>query len=214
MKALALALLFALSLYLLPYPTHSTFNPIRLRTTVDTPVVDTDGDELRPGGAYYIITAPIDLYMWPPGTELKLEWLDWASKCPSDVLISRMSDGTPITITPAADPNASVVLPSTFVSFKFELPTNKLCVDRLYWEMHESPNSGRVFVKAGEFVSNQSNQFKIEVEPSLNGYRLTYCPFGTSRCHNLGGQIDPLTRAIHLGLNDFPFVVVFKKASK
>ncbi|XP_031097034.1 sporamin B-like [Ipomoea triloba] len=208
MKTL-IALLFALSLNLLPYSTHSTFNPIRLRTNFDSPVLDTDGDELRPGRTYEIIAAPSDSLIWPPGSSLKLEWLNSASKCPSDVLISL--DATPITITPA-DPSAAVVSPSTFVSFKFDLPTNKLCVDHLYWEMREGPYSGQVFVKAGEFVSNQSNKFKIEVEPGLNGYRLTYCPFGADECNNLGGQLDMETRVIRLGVNEFPFVVVFKKA--
>ncbi|XP_019173370.1 PREDICTED: sporamin B-like [Ipomoea nil] len=211
MKALALALLFALSLYLLPNPTHSTRNPIRLPTaadvaiTSDIPVVDTDGDELRPGETYYIIAAT-----WGAGDgAVKLSNLVWPtpSKCPSDVTISSRNDGDPVTITPA-DPNASVVLPSTFLSFKFDLPTNKLCVNKLYWEIPP----GEYFVKTGEFVSNQSNQFKIEAVPN-RAYKITYCPFGADKCYNVGPAIDAWWRTFRLALSDDPIEVLFKKAS-
>ncbi|XP_031118066.1 sporamin B-like [Ipomoea triloba] len=207
----ALALFFALSLYLLPNPTHSTRNPIRLPTAADvaiasdTPVVDTDGDELRPGETYYIIAAA-----WgASGGAVKLAKLDRTPvKCPRDVTISSRNDGDPITITPA-DPNASVVLPSTFLSFKFDVPTNKLCVNKLYWEIQPE----NYLVKTGEFVSNQSNQFKIEALPNLSAYKITYCPFGTDKCYNVGATIDAWWRTLRLVLTDYPTEVSFEKAT-
>lgn len=207
----ALALFFALSLYLLPSPAHSARNPIRLPTAVasGTPVLDTDGDELRAGDSYYIIAAQSG----PSTQAVKLAGLDWPmmSKCPSDVILSVTDIGDPVAITPA-DPNATVVSLSTYLSFKFDVATNKLCVSNVYWGIQKS---GLYFLKAGEFVPDQSNRFKIEAQPDIvNAYKITYCPFGTDSCYNVGRQIDPWWRTQRLALTDFsPFAVHFKKAT-
>ncbi|XP_031110968.1 sporamin B-like [Ipomoea triloba] len=215
MKTLAL-LFFSLSLYLLPNPTHSTFNPIRLPTADEplassTPVLDTDGEELRPGQDYYVTSVT-----WGAGGGgVKLAGLDSQSACPSDVIVSRNSFdlGNPITFTPA-DPNATEVSPSTYQSFSFNVASNKVCQDKLSWGVQYDRRSGQYIIKTGEFVENLSNQFKIEVaQPSLNAYKLTYCQFGSDKCYNLGKYTDRRSRATRLALSNNPFFVVFQKAS-
>ncbi|XP_019173400.1 PREDICTED: sporamin B-like [Ipomoea nil] len=210
MKTLT-ALLFALSLYLLPNPTHSTFNPIRLPTADDTPVLDTDGDALRPGETYFITSTG----RGAASGGVQLAWLDSATKCASNVVISRpLTEGDPIRITPAAEPNATVVLPSTFQSFAFFVATSRLCVSSVFWRIRYDQPSGQYFLSSGEFVSDISGQFKIEVAPELNAYKITYCPFGGHICYNVGRYFDESAGAARLALTeDFPFTVVFKKAT-
>nr|ABB90968.1 sporamin B precursor [Ipomoea batatas] len=210
----ALALFFVLSLYLLANPAHSKFNPIRLRpahetASSETPVLDINGDEVRAGENYYIVSA-----IWGAGGGgLRLVRLDSSSnECASDVIVSRsdFDNGDPITITPA-DPESTVVMPSTFQTFRFNIATNKLCVNNVNWGIKHDSESGQYFVKAGEFVSDNSNQFKIEVvNDNLNAYKISYCQFGTEKCFNVGRYYDPLTRATRLALSNTPFVFVIK----
>nr|GMD92833.1 sporamin B [Ipomoea batatas] len=217
MKTLALLFFFALSLYLLPNPTHSTFNPIRLPTadeplasSVLGPIVDADGNELQTGQSYYMTSV-----IWGiGGGGLKLAGLD-SSACPSDVIVSPNSFdlGNPITFTPA-DPTSTAVFPSTYQSLSFNIPTNKLCQDKLSWGAQYDRRSGEYFMKTGEFVENQSNQFKIEVVlPALNAYKMTYCGLGNNECYNVGRYTDLSSRATRLALSNTPYVVVFKKDS-
>ncbi|XP_019173417.1 PREDICTED: sporamin B-like [Ipomoea nil] len=202
MKTLAV-LLFALSLNLLPNPTHSTFNPIRLPTADDTPVLDTDGDELRAGGVYIIASGPVEVSL----SRIR------ASTCPNVVSIASFSRGVPVTITPA-DPNATVISPSTYLSFSF----NNVCAKKLYWLVDRYPESetkSPYFVNAGDFLPNNSNQFKIEAEPNSNrnAYKITYCHFGSDECNNVSSRFYAWLRSSRLVLSDKPFVVVFKKAN-
>ncbi|MQJ21731.1 hypothetical protein EI020_24395, partial [Escherichia coli] len=161
----ALVLFFVLSFYLLANPAHSKFNPIRLRTahetaSSETPVLDINGDEVRAGGNYYFVSA-----IWGAGGGgLRLVRLDSSSnECASDVIVSRsdFDNGDPITMTPA-NPEATVVMPSTYQTLRFNIKTNKLCVNNINWGIKHDSESGEYFVKAGEFVSDNSNQFKIE----------------------------------------------------
>nr|ABG26224.1 sporamin A [Ipomoea x leucantha]ABG26226.1 sporamin A [Ipomoea x leucantha]ABG26228.1 sporamin A [Ipomoea x leucantha]ABG26233.1 sporamin A [Ipomoea trifida] len=215
MKAFTLALFLALSLYLLPNPAHSRFNPIRLPTTHEppssqTPVLDINGDEVRAGGNYYMVSA-----IWGAGGGgLRLAHLDTMSKCASDVIVSPndLDNGDPITITPAAaDPESTVVMASTYQTFRFNIATNKLCVNNVNWGIQHDSASGQYFLKAGEFVSDNSNQFKIEVvDANLNFYKLTYCQFGSDKCYNVGRFHDPMLRTTRLALSNSPFVFVIK----
>ncbi|XP_031128068.1 sporamin B-like [Ipomoea triloba] len=209
MKTLAL-LFFTLSLFLLPNPTHSTRNPIRLPTAdvaaaSGAPVLDSDGDELRAGGTYYIVSV-IRAF-----GGVKLVRLDSATGCASDVIIAHELDkGNPVMITPE-DPNATVVLQSTHQSLRFSIPTFFLCVFNVSWEVQKDPISGEGFVKAGDVVSYK---FMIEqdtsLSPTLNAYKITHCPFDI--CYNLGLYFDELVGARRLALSDYPHAFVFQKS--
>nr|GME13113.1 sporamin B [Ipomoea batatas]GME20272.1 sporamin B [Ipomoea batatas] len=221
-----LALLLALSLCLLSHPTsakpkpirllsHPTsakLKPIRLGTDVPiastgAPVVDADGDALQPGGAYNITSIT-----WGAGAgEVKLEWRDSNTKCPSDVVSWLYAD--PVVFTPA-DPKATAVLESSFLSFKFNVVTNFLCSGNLYWGVQHDAVSGMDFVRSDEFVENQSDRFKIErVESIMPIYLITYCPSGTDKCYYVGREFDESIKSTGLALSDFPFMVLFKKTS-
>ncbi|XP_019173413.1 PREDICTED: sporamin B-like [Ipomoea nil] len=209
MKTLAV-LLFALSLYLLPNPTHSTFNPIRLPTADDTPVLDTDGDALRAGETYFITSTGRGAASGGVG----LAWLDSATKCASNVVISGpLTNGDRIRIRPA-DPNATVVLLSTFQSFSFSVVTSRLCVNSVYWRIRYDQPSGQYFLSSDEFVSDISGQFKIEFVSGRDVYKITYCPFGGHICYNVGRYYDESAPALRLALDqEFAFSVKFVKAS-
>nr|GMC78250.1 sporamin B [Ipomoea batatas]GMD54609.1 sporamin B [Ipomoea batatas]GMD57774.1 sporamin B [Ipomoea batatas]GME13763.1 sporamin B [Ipomoea batatas]GME15140.1 sporamin B [Ipomoea batatas] len=135
-----LALLFALSLLILPNSTHSIRNnPIRLPTASDddTPVLDIDGDELRPGVDYYIFS----LNLAREGRGVRLVGDD--TKCPTDVILSNDSSADPIIITPAD------TVESTPLNFKFNISTT--CENNnLFWEILYDPESGQQIVKTGE----------------------------------------------------------------
>ncbi|MQJ21724.1 hypothetical protein EI020_24345, partial [Escherichia coli] len=191
-------------------------NPIRLPPTLDAAASTAEtyphalGDEVRAGGNYYMVSA-----IWGAGGGgLRLAHLDMMSKCASDVIVSPndLDNGDPITITPAAaDQEATGVMTSTYQTFRFNIATNKLCVNNVNWGIQHDSASGQYFLKAGEFVSDNSNQFKIEVvDPNLNFYKLTYCQFGSDKCFNVGRYHDHFSRTTRLALANSPFVFLIK----
>nr|GMD82917.1 sporamin B [Ipomoea batatas]GMD91604.1 sporamin B [Ipomoea batatas] len=218
MKAFTLALFLALSLYLLPNPTHSTFNPIRLPTadeplasSASVPIVDADGNALEPSQSYYMIS-----YTWGiGGGGLKLAGLDSQSACLSDVIVSPNSFdlGNPITFTPA-DLTSTAVFPSAYQSLSFNIPTDKLCQDKAILGVQYDRRSGQYHMGQTILKKNEFTQFKIEVVlHGLNAYKMTYCGLGINECYNVGQYIDLSSRATRLALSNTPFVVVFKKDS-
>nr|GLL45543.1 sporamin B-like isoform X2 [Ipomoea trifida] len=209
MKALPLALFFALSLYLLPNPTHSTRNPIRLPTAASaTPVLDIEGNEVLPGETYFIRS-----WKWTHGG-VRLISLDGATTlCPSDVIIGTgVDNGNPVVFTPA-EPNAPVVLQSTFQNIKFDFPMVKLCVNNVSWEVEYDASSGQRFVRAGDVLSHQ---FKIGFGSSLNGglnaYTITYCESGTENCYDVGTDYGHKNWPRLALSTDEPWNVWFQKA--
>ncbi|XP_031128236.1 sporamin B-like [Ipomoea triloba] len=200
----ALALFFTLSLYLLPNPTHSTRNPIRLPTAASggIPVVDMEGDELQPGKPYMLRS-----WNWTHGG-VRLASLDGATTiCPSDVILGcKLDYGSTVTFTPA-DPNAAVVLRSSFLNIQFAVPTVRLCANNVSWEVEYEASSGQRFVKAGDVLSHP---FKIEsIAPGLRAYMITYCESGTDNCYEVGSHYGQQTR---LALStDEVYAVTFMK---
>ncbi|XP_019173338.1 PREDICTED: sporamin B-like [Ipomoea nil] len=221
MKTLAI-LLFAFSLYLLPNPTHSAFNPIRLPIRLptadaavasdNTPVVDTDGNELRAGETYYITSIETP---HSASAGVQLAWLNSTAQCASNVVVPRcFSFGDPIRVRPT-DPNAAVVLPSKFLSFEFSVSTPRVCASSVYWGIQYDRPSQQFFLNSGEFVSDLSGQFKIEVVPEHNAYKFTYCPFGGHKCYNVGLYAEVWNPLVSLALTaNSSFSVVFQKAQR
>nr|GLL45544.1 sporamin B-like isoform X1 [Ipomoea trifida] len=203
-----LALFFALSLVylLLPNPTHSTRNPIRLPAAASgPPVLDIEGNEVLPGQPYYIRS-----WKWSHGG-VRLASLNASTTlCPSDVILGdEVDNGNPVSFTPA-DPDAPVILESTFQNMKFDFPMVKLCVNNVSWEVEYDPESGQRFVKAGDVFSYP---FKIEpVARILPAYNITYCESGTdNNCNIVGKYYGPdLQQRLALS-TDEPWVVYFQK---
>ncbi|XP_019170105.1 PREDICTED: sporamin B-like [Ipomoea nil] len=218
MKTLAI-LLFAFSLYLLPNPTHSAFNPIRLPIRLptadaavasdNTPVVDTDGNELRAGETYYITSIETP---HSASAGVQLAWLNSTAQCASNVVVSRcFSFGDPIRVRPT-DPNAAVVLPSKFLSFEFSVSTPRVCASSVYWGIQYDRPSQQFFLNSGEFVSDLSGQFKIEARGDPNNYRIDYCPFGGHKCYHVDLNFDESARAVRWVLSENSFLpVLFRK---
>lgn len=199
-KMKTLTLLFALSLLILLNPTHSirNYNPIRLPTAdlvalaaSDTPVLDIDGDELRPGRDYTI-------YSFTTGGGVRLAG---ATDCPSDVVLSNDDySADPIIITPED------TLESTPLTFKFNITTiPPTCENNnLFWEIHYDPESGIQIVKTGD---DNVPQFKIEpvdISPIVTEiarvYRITHCYI--DQCYNVTTFYDNSINATRLALSD------------
>lgn len=198
-----LPLLFALFLLILPNPTHSTRNLIRLPTAADdTPVLDSDGEELRAGGVYQIVSAigGVKLFGVSPGD----------AECPSDVILSEDSSADPIIITPA-DPDVSQVLESTPHNFKFDFSVSPPpCEANVFWESKYDYESGQHFVKAGETVRSLFTIERADNESSTT-YKITYCS-GGDQCYTLSTYHDASINATRLALSTQSFLhVVFKK---
>ncbi|XP_031118019.1 sporamin B-like [Ipomoea triloba] len=215
-------LIIALFLFLLPNPTHSTFNnnnPIRLPTannnvtvTSDvTPVLDTDGDAVWAGRNYYITS--VDIRGAPAGG-VHLPPLR-STICPTRVIVSPPStDGDRIRIW-RSDFTISAIFPSTFHYFTFTDPAWGHCVNRVSWWIQYGHPSGQYFLNAGLFSLSNAGRFMIEAVqdqflPDRNIYKLLFCPRGI--CYNVGRQIDNLG-VMRLALtDDSPFYFMIKKA--
>nr|GMD91591.1 sporamin B-like [Ipomoea batatas]GME00728.1 sporamin B-like [Ipomoea batatas]GME08524.1 sporamin B-like [Ipomoea batatas] len=206
-----LALLLALSLLILPNPTHSIRNnPIRLPTAAhvalaasDTPVLDTDGMELQAGGVYSIHNA---------GTlrGVRLVGSGQDTECPSDVIFSMNTSADPIIFMPA-DPTATKVLESTLLNFKFNVSSSPQCENNGFWQVQYDVNLQQQIVKTGDVVRSL---FKIErtsppdVVPAY--YGISYCPFDV--CYGLIAYYDQPNDALHFALgNSSGLPVVFQK---
>lgn len=210
-----LLLLFTLSLYLLlilPNPTHSTRNPIRLPTAdivvaSDTPVRDTNGDEVRTSGVYYIVSASSE--------KVGLGWYnDTNTRCPINVVLWKSELGIAINITPADTTDATVVLESTSLNFKFHTPLAPPCDKNLTWEVQYDSKSGLGFVKTGYIVvSYPFGRFRIMPDQAPNTYRIIHCPHPFLSCRNVSTYYDKSigqTRLVVGYGDESPLIVQFQ----
>nr|GMD04073.1 sporamin B [Ipomoea batatas] len=94
----------------------------------------------------------------------------------------------PISITLSlAYSEATVVMTSTYQTFRFNISLDKLYVNNVNWGIQYCSKSGQYFVKAGEFVSYNSNMFKIErFDDEFTVYKIIYCQFSIEKCFNVG----------------------------
>nr|GMD92830.1 sporamin B [Ipomoea batatas] len=212
-KMKTLSLLFALSLYLLlPNPTHSTRNPIRLPTAdivvaSDTPVRDTNGDEVRTSGAYFLMSASPET----PGEVIFGLFNNNNTKCPSDVVLWKEEFHIPIKIITPADPDATVVLElTTSLNFKFDTPLAPPCDKNVTWEAQYDFGSELGFVKTGDIVSYP---FRILPDQAPNTYRIIYCSNLLLLCYNVGTYYDKTIGQTRLVVGDgdySPLIVEFQ----
>uniref|UniRef100_A0A1D1YI62 Miraculin n=1 Tax=Anthurium amnicola TaxID=1678845 RepID=A0A1D1YI62_9ARAE len=180
------------------------------------PVLDSDGNELRPGVEYYVLPSP------GTGGGLTLAGRN-GSTCPLYVAkeTSEVSPGLPVAFFPLDEGEDTVRL-TTDANVVFSAST--VCVQSTAWRLGgpDGP-TGRSYVTTGGVVRNPgretlSNWFMVEkVGDESSSYKLVFCPqpevcrdCGRPRCGDLGFFAED-GRA-WVGFGGSPFSVMFKKA--
>ena len=179
-------------------------------------MLDTDGDELRSGVQYYIVS----LIWGAGGRGLELASIISGDRipCPKYVAQNRFTNGLPVLFHPVDSSDTTVYL-STDVNIGFP-GIDAYCRSSNTWRVAPfNSSTGRWWIVNGGEIGNPGpetlfNWFKIE-KLGL-GYKLTFCPSVCDWCVTLCNDISRYTyqNNVLLGLtkeNGWPFV--FVKAS-
>ncbi|KAL6583648.1 hypothetical protein OROMI_002937 [Orobanche minor] len=188
-----------------------------------SPVLDTDGNQVRAGADYYIL--PV---VRGRGGGLTLSPAR-NKTCPLNVVQeqSEVKNGLPLTFRPV-NPKKSVVRVSTDQNIKFSAATT--CVQSTVWSLEYDESNGEYLIGTGGVEGNPgggtvSNWFKIEKyddddDDGNKGdsnyyYKLVFCPtvcnYCKVICREIGVSVKDGKRVLGL-TNDVPFLVMFKKA--
>ncbi|CDP19136.1 unnamed protein product [Coffea canephora] len=186
-------------------------------TEKPNPVVDFNGEEIRPGVDYYVVSVFPGgrgsgvTYGKGPGNEI----------CPLAVVQARpdFNRGHPVTFTPV-NPEESVVRVSTDLNIKFsEPPFINFCRGSNVWKVHFNEALKQHFVLTDGVEGNsgcetEANWFKIELTGNV-GYKFVFCPAvcdssSEAICKDVGIYYDD-DGTRRLALSDQPFVVFFIK---
>ncbi|GMJ06648.1 ARABIDOPSIS THALIANA KUNITZ TRYPSIN INHIBITOR 5 [Hibiscus trionum] len=208
MKIISAAVLFFLFLFI--FSANSCF------VWVKEPVRDTDGEELRSGLEYYIVSAK-------RGTGGGLGLGSSVEKpCPRFVIQRPLDSdyGTPVLFHPT-NSGDSIVYESTDVNMEFVPGIDAYCRTPTTWKLDDSEHSSaKRWLTIGGGVGHPGPQtmsgwFRVEkVEPYSDNmvYKLSYCSSGSSLCSDVGKYVHD--GKMRLGLTEevgAPFV--FVKAS-
>ncbi|XWS37599.1 hypothetical protein CRYUN_Cryun19dG0058200 [Craigia yunnanensis] len=209
----------AVLLLVFSFSTKSCF--LGVANAANEPVLDTDGDELRTGDEYYIVSA-----IWGPGGG-GLDLGSPINQCPKFVVQTSLNTdfGRPVVFYPV-DTNDSVVYQLTDVNIQFRPAIDPYCRTSTTWKLDNYDNaSGKWWLTTGGVVGNPGPQtltswFKIEkfgTDSSSRFHKLTFCPSVCDSCATLCNDISRYfyQGETRLGLTKetgWPFV--FFKASK
>ncbi|XVF38749.1 hypothetical protein REPUB_Repub20aG0128500 [Reevesia pubescens] len=178
-------------------------------------VLDIDGDELRAGNQYYILSA-----IWGAGGGGLALGRANDQKCP-EIVVQRPSfdDGIPV-IFHNMDDNDDVVHESSDLNIEFIPIRDKLCTTSTVWKVDNYDKStSKWWVTTNGVIGNPgpdtlASWFKLENVGSF-GYKFRYCPSVCesckTSCSDIGRYTDHGQIRLALGNQGWPFV--FKKAS-
>ncbi|KAJ6291297.1 hypothetical protein OIU76_023374 [Salix suchowensis] len=177
-------LLFALSATSFPDAVHAAA------------VLDVFGNEVTAGASYFIGAASNDFAVTATSPII----------CNSDVLLSPMSHGLPVTFSPVVTSDNSVIHEDSYLNVDFVAPTCRMAGVTTMWKVEFRAIVRGFAVTTGGV--DRMNRFKITKYGGDNGlYQLSYCPdsetFGESSCDLLGNVVN------RLALSSVPFPVVF-----
>ncbi|CDP21779.1 unnamed protein product [Coffea canephora] len=176
------------------------------------PVLDTNGEEIRPGVEYYMGT------IFRPGGGVTYGKGPGNEICPLAVVQAWLQRGDPVTFTPV-NPEEGVVRVSTDLNIKFaEPPIINFCRGSNVWKVHFNEALKQHFVLTDGVEGNSgcettANWFKIEAV-SDRDYKFVFCPTvcdssSEAICKDVGIYMDDGTRRLALGGQ--PYAVVFIK---
>ncbi|TYH52954.1 hypothetical protein E1A91_D09G063500v1 [Gossypium mustelinum] len=209
MKGTTTASLFLLFIFSITPPSFL----FEVANATNYPVLDIDGDWLRTGVEYYVVSA----IFGAGGGGLALG-RSTKQPCP-EIVVQRRSDfdkGTPV-IFSNADTNDTVVRLSTDVNIEFTPIRTKLCRTTTVWKIDNYDDSaGKWWVTTDGVRGNPgpntlTSWFKIE-NVGILGYKFKYCPSVCESCTTLCSEIERDVDSdgqIRLALSDgsgWPFI--------
>nr|AAV41232.1 putative 21 kDa trypsin inhibitor [Theobroma grandiflorum] len=156
----------------------------------NSPVLDTDGDDLQVGVQYYVVSS-----IWGAGGGGLDLGRAIGQSCP-EIVVQRQSDlvlGTPV-IFSNADSKDGVVRVSTDINIEFVPIRDRLCSTSTVWKLDNYDNSaGKWWVttdggEGGCGRSRLTSRFKIEKVGRI-GYKLRLCPSVCESCITLSSDI-------------------------
>ncbi|XVF50507.1 hypothetical protein PTKIN_Ptkin04bG0106700 [Pterospermum kingtungense] len=179
------------------------------------PVLDTDGEELRTGVEYYIVSS-----IWGAGGGGLALGRSSSQKCPEMVVQRRSGDdGIPVTFSNVYS-NDEIVRLSTDVNIEFLPIRPKLCLTSTVWKIADYDHTaGKWWVNTDGVIGNPgpntvTSWFKIEKSGGV-GYKFSFCPSVCESCVTLcsdvgrDSDIDGVVRLALTKEQGWPFV--FKK---
>nr|AAV41233.1 putative 21 kDa trypsin inhibitor [Theobroma bicolor] len=206
----------AVVLLLLAFTSKSYF--FGVANAANSPVLDTDGDELRTGVRYYVVSS-----IWGAGGGGLALGRATGQSCP-EIVVQRRSDldnGTPV-IFSNADSKDGVVRLSTDINIEFVPIRDRLCSTSTVWKLDNYDNSAGKWWVTTDGVRGQpgpntlTSWFKIE-RAGVLGYKFRFCPSVCDSCKTLCSDIGRHSDddgQIRLALSDNGWPWMFKKASK
>ena len=201
-------------LLLFAFTTKSCF--FGVAKAANKPVLDIDGDELRAGVEYYVVSS-----IWGAGGGGLALGRTTDQKCP-EIVVQRGSDldnGIPV-IFSNLDTNDDVVRLSTDSNIEFVPRRDRLCLTSTVWKVDNYDHStGKWWlttdgVKGNPGPNTLTSWFKIEKNGEI-GYKFTFCPSVCESCTTLCSDIGRYgdDGQIRLALADSGWRFLFKKAS-
>ena len=174
----------------------ATSFPVAVHAKDPAAVLDVYGNEVTAGANYFIGAASNDFAVSATSPII----------CNSDVLLTPMSHGLPVTFSPVVKSDNSVIREDSYLNVDFVAPTCRMAGVTTMWKMAFRAIVRGLAVTTGGV--DQMNRFKITKYGGDNGlYQLSYCPdsepLGESSCVPLGNVVN------HLALSSVPFPVVF-----
>lgn len=178
-----------------------------------SPVLDTEGNELRTGTDYYIL--PV-VGGNGGGLTLSTTTSNGTITCPANVVQEQneVDNGLPLTFSPV-DPEEGVIRVATDTNIKFSAVT--ICAQSTVWRRDDG-SAGNYFVTTGGVEGNPgrqtvSNWFRIDEYEG--DYKLAFCPMVCDICRvacgDFGVYVDE-NGTRRLAFSDVPLKVMFKKA--
>ncbi|XVE58838.1 hypothetical protein DITRI_Ditri04bG0201200 [Diplodiscus trichospermus] len=204
---------------LFAFTTKSCF--FGVATATNTPVLDSDGDELRAGVEYYVVSAI------PGNTGGGLAFtFDPRTTCPETVVQRQLENdyGIPVTFS-NSDTNDDVIRLSTDINIEFLPIRPRLCVTSTVWKLaNYDLSTGKWWVitdgvKGNPGANTLTSWFKIEKFEKLgySGYIFSFCPSVCESCitlcSNIGRAGDNGLIRLALDRDDLAWPFVFKKAT-
>ncbi|KAL9382753.1 hypothetical protein Peur_025788 [Populus x canadensis] len=167
-------------------------------------VIDVNGNEVTPHARYFIGAASDD-----NTTTLAVSATSQII-CNSDVILSSMSNGLPVTFSsPVGESDDGIIREDSYLNVNFDAATCRMAGVSTMWKMELRPTMRGFVVTTGGV--DGLNRFKItKYEGGNNSYQLSYCPISDPMCEcscacvPLGNVVD------RLAPSTIPFPVVFE----
>ncbi|KAE8662080.1 Detected protein of unknown function [Hibiscus syriacus] len=187
----------AVSFLIFLFSTSSIFSSVA--NAARKPVLDSDGNALRSGVQYYIVST-----IWGAGGA-SLEPRSFEKPCPKLVVLNGFQTGVPVVFYPE-DTNDTTVYESSDVNIQFVPGTDPYCQTSTTWKVSDyDPSSGKWWLTIGGEVGNPGSQTLnswFRIRKGGDGYVFSFCPAVCDSCISLCNEINRISHdtKVRLGL--------------